>query len=272
MRHFTALATTVFCLGLLQAQDKTAAPEDQNAPLIPGMPNMLISAVIHVNTLDGDSFNRLVHLLKVFGAQTEADDHLRTIVVYGKPEVVAQIRRVVKQLDQPGSEAALGHNVEMTLTFLRCSIKAPAVSPQPLPPDIEAVAKQLRTVTQYKDIQLWEVLPLHLQEGKDTSETLQLPGTVDKNTGPQGYTPPALSVRIHPDSVYRKEETRYVRFRTMNISIKIPSYLGTQWNFTNVSLDTAGDFAEGQKTVVGKLSGTDEESAVFVVVALKVLD
>ena len=274
MRHFTALAATLFCLGMLQAQDKSAAPEDQNAPLIPGMPNVMISAVIHVNTLDGDSFNRLVHLLKVFGAQTEADDHLRTIVVYGKPEVVAQIRRVVKQLDQPGSEAALGHNVEMTLTFLRCSIKAMAVSPQPLPPDIESVAKQLRAVTQYKNIELWEVLPLHLQEGRDTSETLQLPGSSDKTTGPgsQGYTPPTLSVRIHPESVYRKEGTRYVRFRTMSFGIKIPSYTGTQWNYTNVALDTAGDFAEGQKTVVGKLSGTDEESAVFVVVALKVLD
>jgi hypothetical protein len=60
----------------------------------------------------------------------------------------------------------------------------------------------------------------------------------------------------------------------MAITLKIPSYGGApgKWNFANVALDTAGDFAEGQKTVVGKLSGTDEESAVFVVVALKVLD
>jgi hypothetical protein len=266
MRYLRTLIAGGLTLAALQAQDKPTVTEKPNEPLE--------SAIIHVKTLDGDSFDRLWRLLKVFDVQTAADDHLRTIVVYGRPSVIAQVRHVVEELDRPGSEAALGRNVEMTLTFLRCSIKAAAVSPQLLPPDIESVAKQLRAVTQYKNIELWEVLPLHLQEGKDTSETLQLPGSADKSTGIEGYTPPTLSVRIHPDSVYRKEETRYVRFRTMAITLKIPSYGGApgKWNFANVALDTAGDFAEGQKTVVGKLSGTDEESAVFVVVALKVLD
>ena len=40
----------------------------------------------------------------------------------------------------------------------------------------------------------------------------------------------------------------------------------------DVGLNTAGDFMEGQKTVLGKVSGIDDESAVFVVISLKVLD
>jgi hypothetical protein len=39
-----------------------------------------------------------------------------------------------------------------------------------------------------------------------------------------------------------------------------------------IDLQTAGDFKEGQKTVLGKISGVDDESAIFVVISLKVLD
>jgi hypothetical protein len=76
--------------------------------------------------------------------------------------------------------------------------------------------------------------------------------------------------------VYSKDQTRYIRFEQLNVNIKIPFYTGNaqagQWNFSNVNLETTGDFAEGQKTVLGKLSGLDDESAIFIVVALKVLD
>ncbi len=36
--------------------------------------------------------------------------------------------------------------------------------------------------------------------------------------------------------------------------------------------DPAGDFMEGQKTVPGKVSGIDNESAIFTIIALIVLD
>jgi hypothetical protein len=40
----------------------------------------------------------------------------------------------------------------------------------------------------------------------------------------------------------------------------------------DVSLKTSGDFKEGQKTILGKLSSAEDETATFVVVSLKVLD
>ena len=92
------------------------------ASLLPGQekPESLEAVVIPVKTLSGDSFNRLAKLLGVFGAKFTADDKLRTIVVYASKDVVTQMRHVVEQLDQPGSEAAIGRNIEMTLAFLRC--------------------------------------------------------------------------------------------------------------------------------------------------------
>jgi DNA-directed RNA polymerase specialized sigma24 family protein len=46
----------------------------------------------------------------------------------------------------------------------------------------------------------------------------------------------------------------------------------TQYSYMDVGLTTSGDFVEGQKTVLGKVSGTDDETSIFVVISLKVLD
>ncbi len=225
--------------------------------------------IIQVKTLTGDSFIRLMKLLDVFGAKVEGDNELRTIVVYAPKDVVAQMRRVVEQLDRPGSEAAIGRNIEMTLTLLRCSAKPPAGEVAGLPPDMEAVARQLRAATQYKDIQLWDVVPMRLQEGKETHETLHLPGVA---AGGQFAT---ASITVNPEAVYRKDQGRYVRFARMQLDFTIPVATQNgnfQVTFTNVGLRTSGDFQEGQKTVLGKVSGIDAEDAIFAVIALKVLD
>src|SRR5512132_767773 len=100
--------------GLLQAQDKPAEAKQEPREAV----------IIPVKTLTGDSFDRLVNLLGVFQAQLRADKNLRTIIVYAPKDVVEQMRKVVNELDRPGSEAAIGRNIEMTMSFLRCSTKA----------------------------------------------------------------------------------------------------------------------------------------------------
>jgi len=238
---------------LLQAQDKpaeTVKPEPFEALIIP------------VKTLTGDSFDRLVKLLGVFNARLSSDKNLRTIIVYAPKGVVEQVQKVVAELDRPGSEAAVGRNIDMTMTFLKCSMK-PSAGASALPADLEAVAKQLRAATQYKDIELLDVLPLHLQEGKETQQSLRLPG-------------PGLAtwdIRIRPEAVTRKDQARSVRFDIMRIGFKLQVNTGpNQFQFMDFVLTTAGDFMEGQKTVLGKVSGMDEDTAIFVVIALKVLD
>jgi hypothetical protein len=238
------------------AQDK---PDDKKAP--EPAPQAMEAEVIQVKTLTGDSFARLMKLLDVFGAHVQGDSQLRTIVVYAPKDVVAQMRRVVEQLDRPGSEAAFGKNIDMTLTLLRCSTKT-VTEETPLPKDIEPVARQLRAATQYKDIQLLDVVPLRLQEGKETTEKLRLPSAAG---------PPSLAIgtfAIYPEAVYRKDSGRYVRFSHMNLDFVMP-YGNSS---VSVGLKTSGDFQEGQKTVLGKVSGTGNEDVIFAVIELKVLD
>lgn len=239
--------------GLLQAQDKAAEVKQEPREAV----------IIPVKTLTGDSFNRLVRLLGVFQAQMNADEKLRTIVVYAPKDVVEQMRKVVNELDRPGSEAAIGRNIEMTMTFLKCSVKAAAGGSAALPVDLEAVAKQLRAATQYKNIEVWDVVPLHLQEGKGTEQSLRLPGSP-----PGPAFPPIVQLSMRPESIGRKDQGRYVRFDSIRIGFRIP----TGGNAMESNLTTAGDFMEGQKTVLGKVSGLEEDSAIFVVIALKILD
>src|SRR5437870_11492509 len=120
---------------LLPGQEKTAEAKEEPREAV----------VLPVKTLTGDSFRRLGILLKVFdkSATISSDERLRTILVYGPKNVIAQVRRVVEDLDRPGSEAAIGRNIDLTLSFLRCSTKTPSDA-RPLPADLESVARQLR--------------------------------------------------------------------------------------------------------------------------------
>jgi hypothetical protein len=132
---------------------------------------------------------------------------------------------------------------------------------------LEPVAKQLRAATQYKNIEVWDVVPLHLQEGKITDDSQRLPGAQP------GGAPPTVSIRIQPESVGRKDQGRYVRFELVRIGFKLPVVTGAnQWQYMDFGITTAGDFMEGQKTVLGKVSGMEDDTAIFVVIALKVLD
>ncbi len=267
-------------LAAIPAAGQNSASEAKPQPALVDQ-NPLEAEIIHVKTLTGDSFDRLVKLLSVFQARLQSDQQLRTIIVYAPKDVVAQMRRVVAELDTPGSEAAIGRNIEMTLTFLRASSKAPT-TPRTLPDDIEPVAKQLRATTQYKDIQLWDVMPMRLQEGKQTTSEVSLPA-LDSGASSvplSQYT--LLSLGIEPDSATRKDRGWSVRFKTMSLSFRIPVLTGVsngpdgksipQFSFQNLGLKTAGDFLEGQKTVLGKVSGGETDGAIFVVVSLKVLD
>jgi hypothetical protein len=261
--HFLILILTA---GLLLAQDKPPEPKGEPSE----------TAIIQVKTLTGDSFDRLMNLLAVYGAKYKGDSQMRTIIVYAPKDVIAQMRRVVEELDRPGSEAAIGRNIEMTLTFLRCGAATePGTANTPLPPDIEQVAKQLRAATGCKDAQVWNTVPLRLQEGKDATDNLRLPGT-----GPAGQHSTVV-ILMHPDAVYRKDQARYVRFSKLNIDFRIPVATGaqtnnplvnTQFSYTNAGVNTAGDFMEGQKTVLGKVSGMAENESIFAVISLKVLD
>lgn len=261
MRLFTVLTAFMLPGAILPGQEKVLPPPvPEEAVIIP------------VKTLSGDAFNRLAKMLAVFDVRYVADDKLRTILVYARPRVIGQIKQVVAELDRPGSEAAIGHNIEMTLAFLRCSNKPPTGS-DTLPADLESAAKQLRAATQYKTIELWDLVPIRMQEGRETNQLTRLPGSLPGN--PAMFA--TADLNMHPEAVIRKDSGRFVRFSRLDVQFRIPyaAFQTTnpqQYNLMDVRIRTSGDFKEGQKTILGKLSGAEDETATFVVISLKVID
>jgi hypothetical protein len=256
MRLLKIMMPVVLAAGALFGQDKPpAAAEATPTPSYDAV-------IIPVKTLTGDSFERLIRLLGVFQARMQADDKLRTIVVYAPKDVVDKVRKVVEQLDQPGSEAAIGRNIDMTLTFLRASTKVPA-QPSSLPADMESGARQIGAGP------LWDTVPMRLQEGKDTQESLRMPSGLFNAPGWNSTG----QISMRPEGVTHKDAGRSVRISNLRINFRIP-YQTTpgQFQYMEVGLTTSGDFIEGQKTVLGKVSSLDDESSIFVVISLKVLD
>ncbi|MBL8178798.1 MAG: hypothetical protein JNK48_29255 [Bryobacterales bacterium] len=248
--RFAMLLAMMTCL--LSGQEKAAPPKPDKSSYE--------TAIIPVKTLTGDSFQRLASILHIFGEKYAADEKLRTIVVYAPRDVIAHMRKVVEAMDRPGSEAAIGRNIEMNLTYLLCPSK-PVEGHQPVPADMEQVAKQLKAASLCKEVYLWDVLPLRLQEGKRTESKTRLPL-------PPGSAQAETSLRILPLNVIRKDTGRFVRFEEINLYIQ---YSGAMVN-TSTSLVTAGEYKEGQKSVIGKTSASGIEGAVFAVIELKVLD
>jgi hypothetical protein len=270
MRFLKYAAVTVVAASLLMGQEKADPVKLPNSE----------AAIIPVKTLTGDAFNRLAKMLRVFNVRYEADEQLRTIVVYAPKDVVDQMRKVVEQLDRPGSEAAIGRNIDMTLAFLLCSTKANS-APSEIPADLEPVAKQLRAATPYKSISVLDVVPLRLQEGKDAEQNSQIAGLSENIQGPS--TTARLVIR--PQAIIRKDADRYVRFDYIRVFFRVPyttssfkggenanALISTNYQFRDLTLGTSGDFKEGQKTVLGKISGISEDGALFVVVSVKILD
>ena len=223
------------------------------------------ATIIPVKHLTGDAFDRLIRLLSVFNpVKYQGDETLRTIIVYGSPEVTAEMRRVVEALDRPDSRAAIGRNISMTLTFLKCD---PGEGSKPVPTGMESVAKQLRAANLCRNVEVWDAVPLRLQEGKQSESNSRLSG------GGGGAN---VQMKVRADSIVVKDSGRYGRFGIFNVGFRVPYAVGPenarQYQFMDVGINTAGDFKEGQKSVLGKVTGPEGAGAIFVVVELQVLD
>ncbi len=239
-----------------------------SAALLCGADGKPEATIIPVKHLTGDAFERLVKLLSVFGARFSSDETLRSIVVYSTPETNAEMKRVVEALDRPDSRAAIGRNIALMLTFLKCD---PSGAAKPVPPGMESVFKQLRAANLCRSVEVWDTLPIRLQEGRQGEANSRL-----ASSGPD--VPPAnVQIKVRADSIVAKDTGRYARFGMFNVGFRVPyaTSVGpnsTQYQFVDVGINTSGDFKEGQKSVLGKITGSGDGGAVFVVVELQVLD
>ena len=58
----------------------------------------------------------------------------------------------------------------------------------------------------------------------------------------------------------------FASVQIQRLNVRVPNVGNTQ--YLDSTINTSGDFMEGQKTVLGKVSGVEDDTAIFVVIAL----
>ena len=156
-------------------------------------------------------------------------------------------------------------NIDVTI-YLMSALGTP--SPGAVPPELEAVVKQLKSTFSYKSYQLidTEVMRVRAGQGGEVS------GVV--NGGPALDGARTISqVKFRSASVSTDEKGRTIRIDALKVGLRIPVSTGEkQYNYIDTGINTDVDVREGQKVVVGKSNMDGSDRASIVVLTAKVVE
>ena len=207
-------------------------------------------------------------------ATISANDALKAIVVRGKPSDVAALERTIRELDSASTTAA-SRNVELMVYMLSGSNAQPASSTAADKlPALAPVVKQLRAIFPYSDYQLLSTMLLRSGEGTKTS-TNGLLKSFQSATGQNGvgsnyptrYSVQYDSATVSPDEASPSIHLERFRFDA-HLLMEISS---SQVQNYDIGIQTDVDLREGQKVVVGKSNIESTDSALFVILAARLV-
>lgn len=194
-----------------------------------------------------------------------------TIGTY-EPNFIALAEELVARYDKPNSSARVsGRNIETVVHMILAAPKGDAGNS--LPADLDGVAKQLKAVFGYNDLQLMDTAILRNREGR--------PGDFTGNAGKPDPSLPTGATSIYQirykDTALTSEagKPNMIRMDEFRFSIRIPYATGgtpTQFQFSEVGFYTNLDIREGQKVVVGKNKIDSSDKALILVVSARAVD
>ena len=209
--------------------------------------------------------NQVQSLLKDFQVTIRSDDRLKTVVLSGWPDNVAQVEAAIKKLDVPSPPAK---NIEL-LAYLVMASSEPQTGPEPA--DLASAIKQMRSLFPYKSYQLLDTIWVRMRENRGI-ET-------------EGLAPKALKTNPNYDPRYTltantaaisASEPKTVRFEHLNLRLILNEFSrGTSSSSVGtveVRINSSFDVREGQKVVIGKTNPTGADSAIVLVVTARVVE
>jgi len=250
--------------------------------LLLAIPGLLVGQVVQKvvpikNLTAGDSFNRMTNLLQTFKGPKvsfSADPVLRLIAINGEPEAVSALEQIIKTLDVPPS-APQQQNIEVTAYLV---IASPQSGPSKVPPDLESVVKQVKSVFPYQSYQTMETILLRVRNGQNgfTSGNAPAPGLTGENQQRSSYEFRLQSVTITP-----LDKARSVRIDGLQLQLRVPyrqvwtddkgvKKEGFSSRETRINSDI--DLREGQKVVVGKSNIDGSDNALILVLTARVVE
>jgi hypothetical protein len=200
---------------------------------------------------------RLANLFRAFGATVQPDSDLRALSVRAPKEVLAAIEESLQRLDVPQPAAK---NIDLNAYLLTASQQGATGN---IPPELDPVVKQLKTIFNYHNFRLLGTLALRGRDGSGGSTNGVLPAVSADSTRPTDYAFDMRSASVISDSKER--------------SVRIDG-LGLRLNFAlkdgnvNAQIHTSIDVHEGQKVVVGKANIDNADNALILVLTAKVIE
>lgn len=208
--------------------------------------------------------NRVAKLLNRHGVVW--DDQLRALVVSGPKSDMAEVEQIIQRFDVPPPPVL---NIDVTI-YLMSALGTPSSSA--VPPELEAVVKQLKNTFSYKGYQLidTEVMRVRAGQGGEVSGVVNGAPSVDGNKT-------ISQVKFFSASVSTDEKGRSIRIDSLKVGFKIPVTSGSgpgqkQYQYIDTGINTNVDVREGQKVVVGKSNMDGSDRASIVVLTAKVVE
>jgi hypothetical protein len=242
-KFFSTMLIAFLCAGALLAQDR--------AQKVVAIKNGNRNGILHT----------LQELAPTNGMviSTSDNDH---IILSGPKETIAGFEEIIKQLDVP---PVIKKNIETTVYMIAASMQSG--NGTPLIAELDPVAKQLKTIFNYKTLNVLESFVLRSRDG-DGGETSGLV----LSEGSPGLYKMRYVFRYRHVSLDGTDTQKSVRLDGLQLLLKVP--VGpAQTSFEDTGISTDVDVPEGKKVVVGKTSGVlGPDSALILVISAKVVD
>jgi len=225
-------------------------------------PREQVRKVFQIKHTDVD---RLAQVLRIFG-NIHADRDLRVIAVVTSPSILPIIEDTIHRLDVPPPAP---QNVELTVYLLLASDNGVGS----VPPELEGVAKQLKTTFAFKGLHTIDTLVVRSRD-KQSADVKGLAKFDTDIPNPSTYSFAYRAATILSDEKGRSIRLDGLRFGA-RVIVKQQSEASSSvvgYSAIDAGFGTDVDVREGQKVVVGKAAVGGSNTALILVITAKILE
>ncbi|HBY59272.1 MAG TPA: hypothetical protein DEH78_05590 [Solibacterales bacterium] len=211
--------------------------------------------------------NRLAKILSIFDARLMVDENLKIISAQGDQASISALEEAIKRFDVPPPPEK---NIEITVHLVYATQQPGATK---LPAGLEPVAKQLRAIFPFQTYTLLDTHLVRTRDGRDAraNGALRVPGQPDGVAG-------TVQLGIRRAAVSALEKANVIRIDAFELILQVPTRQSTDekgrpyWQFDRADISASVDVPEGKRTVVGKATVQNTETAIFAVLDARVVE
>jgi hypothetical protein len=217
-----------------------------------------VNRVFQLKYVDPRNLAGILHPY-VFGG-VNVDVQLKALTVTTRPDAMPEIEKIIQRFDVPPPPVL---NIEVTI-YIMSALAQPAATA--VPPELDAVVKQLKSTFSYKGYQLIDTQAIRVRAGQGGEAS----GAVDN--GAPGVPKTISQIKFKSAAASADEKGRAMRIDGLHVGLRIPIVTEGKFQYLDTGINTDVDIREGQKVVVGKANMDGSDRASIVVLTAKVVE